>query len=29
MAAEGMQFPWRLNRNTISATLELIWDKVG
>ncbi len=24
-AAEGMQFPWRLNRSTISANLELIW----
>ena len=26
MAAEGMQFPWRLNRSTISANLELIWE---
>ncbi len=24
MAAEGMPFPWRLNRSTISANLELI-----
>ncbi len=27
MAAEGMPFPWRLNRSTISAKLELIWEK--
>ncbi len=26
MAAEGMQFPWRLDRHTISANLELIWE---
>ncbi len=26
MAAEGMQFPWRLNRSTISANLELTWE---
>ncbi len=26
MAAEGIPFPWRLNRNTISANLELIWE---
>ncbi len=25
MAAEGLLFPWRLNRSTISAKLELIW----
>ena len=24
---EGMPFPWRLNRSTISANLELIWEK--
>ncbi len=27
MAAEGMPFPWRLNRSTISANMELIWEK--
>ncbi len=27
MAAEGMQFPWRLNRDTIYANLELVWKK--
>ncbi len=26
MAAEGMRFPWRLNRSAISANLELIWE---
>ncbi len=26
MAAEGMAFPWRLNRSTISASSELIWE---
>ena len=26
MAAEGMPFPWRLNRSTISANSELIWE---
>ena len=26
MATEGMQFPWRLYRRTISANLELIWE---
>ncbi len=26
MAAEGMPFPWRLNRSTISANVELIWE---
>ncbi len=26
MAAEGMPFPWRLNRRTISANTELIWE---
>ncbi len=27
MAAEGLPFPWRLNRNTNSANLELIWER--
>ena len=26
MAAERMPFPWRLNRSTISANLEFIWE---
>ena len=29
MAAEGMQHPWRLNLSTISANLELIWERLG